>query len=47
MAGFCAVFNCLYCADIEKDKSNYRFLSIVKNNVKKAWNFWKWEGKSG
>ena len=37
MPGFCAVFNCSYCADIEKDKSNYRFLSIIKNNNKKAW----------
>ena len=34
MASFCAVFNCSNCADREKNKSNYRFPSIVKNNDK-------------
>ena len=31
----------------ERDKSNYRFPSIVKNNTKKTWNFQKWERKNG
>ena len=30
----CAVFNFSNPADIEKDKSNYRFPSFVKNNNK-------------
>ena len=37
MPSFCAVFNCSYRADREKDKSNYGFPS----------NFQKREGKSG
>ena len=36
MPSFCAVFNCSNRADIEKDKSNYHFLSIVKNNGKEG-----------
>ena len=44
MPGFCAVFNCSYFPDTKKDKSNYRFLSIIKNIGKKAWNFWKCGG---
>ena len=32
MLSFCAVFNCGNCADKQKDKSDYRFPSIVKNN---------------
>ena len=36
MPSFCAVFNCSNCADREKDKSNYRFSSIVKNNNKES-----------
>ena len=32
MRSFCAVFNYSNRADGEKDKSNYRFPSIVKNN---------------
>ena len=35
MPSFCA-FNYSNCADKEKDKSNYRFSSIVKNNSKKG-----------
>ena len=31
---FLAVFNCSNSADREKDKSNYRFPSIVKNHGK-------------
>ena len=31
---FLAVFNCSNRADREKDKFNYRFSSIVKNNGK-------------
>ena len=40
MSSFCAV---IYsnCADREKDKSNYRFPSIVRNNSKKALEIWK------
>ena len=34
MLSFCGVFNCSNCADKDKDKSNYRFPSIVKNNSK-------------
>ena len=34
MPSFCAVFNCSNRADREKDKSNYRFFSIVKYNGK-------------
>ena len=33
---FCAVFTCSNCADREKNKSNYRFPSIVKNNDKEG-----------
>ena len=33
---FCAVFNCSNRADREKNKSNYRFPSIVKNNGKEG-----------
>ena len=36
MPSFCAVLNCSNRADREKDKSNYRFLSLVKNNDKKG-----------
>ena len=36
MPSFCAVFNCSYRADREKDKSNYRFPSILKNNGKEG-----------
>ena len=35
MPSFCAV-NYSNCANREKDKSNYRFPSIVKNNCKKG-----------
>ena len=40
MSSFCAV---IYsnCADREKDKLNYRFPSIVRNNRKKALKIWK------
>ena len=31
-----SAFNYSNCADKEKDKSNYRFSSIVKNNSKKG-----------
>ena len=34
MLSFCGVFNCSNCADKDKDRSNYRFPSIVKNNSK-------------
>ena len=33
---FCAVPKCSNCADREKDKSNYRSPSIVKNNGEKG-----------
>ena len=36
MLSFCALFDCRNCADKEKDKSNYRFPSIVKNNDKEG-----------
>ena len=36
MPSFCAVLNCSNRADREKDKSNYRFPSIVKNNGKEG-----------
>ena len=36
MPTFCTVFNCSNCADREKDKSNYHFPSIVKNNRKEG-----------
>ena len=36
MPKFCAVLNCSNRVDREKDKSYYRFLSIVKNNDKKS-----------
>ena len=36
MTRFCAVFNCSNRADREKNKSNYRFPSIVKNNGKEG-----------
>ena len=32
MPSFCAVFNCSNRADREKDKSYYRFPSIIRNN---------------
>ena len=41
MLSFCAVFNCSYRADREKDNSNYRFPSIVKNNGKERMKLWK------
>ena len=41
MPSFCAVFNWSNCADRGKDKSNYCFLSIVKNNGKEALKFSK------
>ena len=36
MQNFRAVFNCSNRADREKNKSNYRFPSIVKNNGKEG-----------
>ena len=36
LRSFRAVFNSRNCADKEKDKSNYRFPSIVKNNGKEG-----------
>ena len=36
MLRFCAVFNCSNRAEKQKDKSNYRFPSIVKNNDKEG-----------
>ena len=36
MLSFCAVLNCSNRADKEKDKSNYSFPSIVKNNGKEG-----------
>ena len=36
MRSFCTVFNCSNRADREKNKSNYRFPSIVKNNGKEG-----------
>ena len=36
MPSFCVVFNCSNCADREKNKSNYGFPSIVKNNGKEG-----------
>ena len=36
MQSFCAVFNCLNRDDKEKNKSNYRFPSMVKNNGKEG-----------
>ena len=48
MQSFCAVFNCSNYVDREKNKSNYRFLSIVqllKILAKKAWNFESEKGK--
>ena len=38
---FCAVFDCSNRADREKNKSNYRFPSIVKNNGKEGLTFSK------
>ena len=39
MPGFCAVFNCLYWAVIEKDKSNYDFSQSLKIMVKRLETF--------
>ena len=36
MLSFCAAFNCLNRAEKEKDKTNYRFPSIVKSNGKEG-----------
>ena len=36
MPSFCAVFNCSTRADREKDKSYYRFPTIVRNNVEEG-----------
>ena len=36
MPSFCGVFNCPYCAGRQKDKSNYRFPSILKKNGKEG-----------
>ena len=36
MPSFCVVFNYSNSADREKNKSNYRFPSIVKNNGKEG-----------
>ena len=36
MQSFCVVFNCLNRADRQKNKSNCRFPSIVKNNGKEG-----------
>ena len=33
---FCPAFNCSNRADREKNKSNYRFTSIIKNNDKEG-----------
>ena len=33
---FCAVFNCSNRADREKNKSNYRFTSVITNNDKEG-----------
>ena len=41
MLCFCAVFNCSDHTDKEKDKSNYHFPSVVKNNGKEGWKLWK------
>ena len=38
---FCAVFDCSNRADREKNESNYRFPSIVKNNGKEGLTFSK------
>ena len=46
MPSFCAV-NYSNCANREKDKSKYRFSSIVKNNSKRSLNFRKWERAHG
>ena len=36
MPSFCVAFNCSNRADREKNKSNYRFPSIVKSNGKEG-----------
>ena len=36
MPSFCAALNFSNCADREKDKSNYRFPSIVENNFREG-----------
>ena len=36
MLSFCAAYNCLNRSEKEKDKTNYRFPSIVKNNGKEG-----------
>ena len=36
MPSFCVVFNCSNRADREKNKSNYRFPSVVKNTGKEG-----------
>ena len=41
MISFCAIFNCSNRADREKDKSNYRFPSLVRNNGKEGMKFSK------
>ena len=46
MTSFCAVLNCSNRADREKDKSNYCFSSIVKNNFKEGWKLSKVKRKN-
>ena len=46
VANFRQYLNCSDCANREKDKSTV-FLLLLKIMAKKAWNFRKWEGKSG
>ena len=45
MQGFCAVFNWSNRPDREKNKCNYRFPSIVKNNGKRRLETFKSEKK--
>ena len=45
MQSFCTVFNCSNHADWEKIKSNYCFLSIVKNNGRRLETFKSEKGK--
>ena len=36
MSSFCVIFNCSNRADRQKNKSNYHFPSIIKNNGKEG-----------
>ena len=48
MPSFCAVFNCWNRADREKDKSYYRFPSVIENNSEEGLKLLKeWEVKIG